>query len=229
MQSTGDCAILLKAVQPFQERRKRDESSRYFPGNVERSGLSRRPQPFAGSLCRLGFGDVCNTSSLHACLHNGTHMDAPRHFVPDGTDAAHVPLDACIGECSVVNFDGLLLGAQAEALLPGLRSRVLFKGKMELSPSAAFVLADSGLRLLGVEGQSVAPAECTVAVHRQLLSSGMVLLEGLDLSGVEEGIYFLMAAPLKIDGADGSPVRAHLVGTANLISGSVGRCPSAGI
>ena len=67
------------------------------------------------------------------------------------------------------------------------------------------------LRLLGVEGQSVAPAECTVAVHRQLLSSGMVLLEGLDLSGVEEGIYFLMAAPLKIDGADGSPVRAILL------------------
>lgn len=54
-------------------------------------------------------------------------------------------------------------------------------------------------------------AECTVAVHRQLLSSGMVLLEGLDLSGVEEGIYFLMAAPLKIDGADGSPVRAILL------------------
>ena len=169
------------------------------------------PSPSLEALCRLEFGDVCNTSSLHACLHNGTHMDAPRHFVPDGTDAAHVPLDACIGECSVVNFDGLLLGAQAEALLPGLRSRVLFKGKMELSPSAAFVLADSGLRLLGVEGQSVAPAECTVAVHRQLLSSGMVLLEGLDLSGVEEGIYFLMAAPLKIDGADGSPVRAILL------------------
>ena len=105
------------------------------------------PSPSLEALCRLEFGDVCNTSSLHACLHNGTHMDAPRHFVPDGTDAAHVPLDACIGECSVVNFDGLLLGAQAEALLPGLRSRVLFKGKMELSPSAAFVLADSGLRL----------------------------------------------------------------------------------
>ena len=139
-------------------------------------------------------------------------IDKPYDYLlPDGTDAAHVPLDACIGECSVVNFDGLLLGAQAEALLPGLRSRVLFKGKMELSPSAAFVLADSGLRLLGVEGQSVAPAECTVAVHRQLLSSGMVLLEGLDLSGVEEGIYFLMAAPLKIDGADGSPVRAILL------------------
>ena len=78
------------------------------------------------SLCRLEFGDVCNTSSLHACLHNGTHMDAPRHFVPDGTDAAHVPLDACIGECSVVNFDGLLLGAQAEALLPGLRCGTLW-------------------------------------------------------------------------------------------------------
>ncbi|MFR8332463.1 MAG: cyclase family protein [Oscillospiraceae bacterium] len=55
------------------------------------------------------------------CLHNGTHMDAPRHFVPDGTDAAHVLLDACIGECSVVNFDAPSSGGPGGAL-PGLRS-----------------------------------------------------------------------------------------------------------
>ena len=73
------------------------------------------------------------------------------------------------------------------------------------------MLADAGLSLLGVEGQSVAGAECTVTVHRQLLDAGVLLLEGLDLSGVEEGTYFLIAAPLKIAGADGSPVRAMLL------------------
>lgn len=170
------------------------------------------PAPRLEPLCRTDYGDVCNTSSLHACLHNGTHLDAPRHFVPDGADVAAVPLAACAGECQVVAFDGLLLGAQAEAILARLRQpRLLLKGQAELSPSAAFVLADAGLTLLGVEGQSVAGAECTVTVHRQLLDAGVLLLEGLDLSGVEEGTYFLIAAPLKIAGADGSPVRAMLL------------------
>ncbi len=169
------------------------------------------PAPSLEPLCRLRFGDACNTSALHACLHNGTHLDAPLHFIPDGTDAAQAALDACVGECSVVEFDGLLLGAQAEELLPGLKPRVLFKGNTELSPSAAFVLAGSGVRLIGVEAPSVAPAECTAPVHRQLLDSGVLLLEGLDLSDAHEGTYFLFAAPLKIRGGDGAPVRALLL------------------
>ena len=169
------------------------------------------PAPALSALCRIEWGDVCNTSALSACAHNATHVDAPRHFIPDGTDTAALPLDLCVGECSVVAFDGVLLGAQAEEMLPRLRRRVLFKGKMEISPSAAFVLTDAGVKLVGVESQSVASPECTSAVHRQLLGSGMALLEGLDLSGVETGEYFLFAPPLKIAGADGSPVRAVLV------------------
>ena len=169
------------------------------------------PAPSLEPVCRVELGDAYNTSVLHACVHNSTHMDVPRHFFVQGEDAADVSLEACIGRCSVVAFDGLLLGAQAEELLPGLQPRVLFKGHAELSPSAAFVLSDAGLLLLGVEGQSVAPPECTAAVHRQLLGSGMVLLESLDLSGVEPGDYFLFAAPLKMAGSDASPVRAVLM------------------
>lgn len=169
------------------------------------------PPPELQALCRTAWGDVCNTSLLKACVHNGTHLDAPRHFIPDGCDTASVELDACIGECSVVEFEGTLLGAQAEKLLPGLSPRVLFKGKMEISPSAAFVLSTAGLRLVGVEAQSVSAYESTAEVHRQLLGSGMVLLEGLDLTGAHPGNYFLFAAPLKIADSDGSPVRAVLV------------------
>lgn len=173
------------------------------------------PAPRLEALSRMELGDMYSTSSLHACLHTGTHLDAPRHFVPDGADAAGIPLEDCMGECRIAAWDGLLLGAQAEELIRRLGSnfppRLLLKGSAQISPSAAFVLADSGIRLLGVEAQSVAPADCTAAVHRQLLDGGMLLLEGLDLSAAEEGTYFLFAAPLKIEGADGSPVRAVLL------------------
>lgn len=150
------------------------------------------PAPRLEPVSRLELGDECNLSVLYACLHNGTHLDAPRHFVPDGPGADQVLLEACIGECSVVELDGLLLGAQAEELLSGLKPRVLFKGRTELSPSAAFVLSDAGLLLVGTEGASVAPVECAAPVHRQLLGSGMVLLEGLDLSQVRPGNIFCL-------------------------------------
>lgn len=169
------------------------------------------PAPELQALSRMSLGDVCNLSLLKACVHNGTHLDAPLHFIPDAADAASVDLNGCIGECCVVEFDGMLLGAQAEKMLPRLRPRVLFKGKTEISPSAAFVLSAADIRLVGVESPSVAPPESTVPVHRQLLGAGVVLLENLDLSRARPGYYFLFAAPLKIAGSDGSPVRAVLV------------------
>lgn len=169
------------------------------------------PAPTLRRLTDMDAGDVCNTTLLTACLHNGTHLDAPRHFFPDGDGVDRVPLDACIGECVVVACDGLLLGDEAERLLPRLKKRVLFKGNVQLSPSAAFVLSDAGIVLLGVEGASVTPPEYTEQVHRQLLGAGMVLLEGLDLSHAREEVpYLLMAAPLRIAQADGAPVRAVL-------------------
>ena len=169
------------------------------------------PAPRMEELRRIRLGDECNVSALYACLHNGTHLDAPRHFMPDGQTIDELPLTACIGECSVVEGEGLLLGAQAEEMLPKLKKRILFKGRVQISPSAAFVLSDAGLELLGVEAQSVSPPECTAADHRQLLGAGMLLLEGLDLSKAAPGTYFLFAAPLKIAGADGAPVRAILL------------------
>lgn len=169
------------------------------------------PAPELSPLCRIAYGDACNTTAIAACLHNGTHLDAPLHFVPDGLAAADIPLTACIGKCSVVAHEGLLLGAEAERLLPGLRERVLFKGGTQISPSAAFVFADAGLTLLGVEAPSVAPPECTAAVHRQLLGAGVLLLEGLDLTDAAPGEYRLLALPLRIAGADGTPVRAVLM------------------
>ncbi len=169
------------------------------------------PAPQLQMLSRVSMGDPCNTSAVSMCLHNGTHMDAPRHFFMEGDSIDKVELDACIGECVVLECDGLLLGDRAEELLPYLKKRVLFKGDVQLTPSAAFVLSTAGVLLLGVEQPSVAPPEYTAEVHRQLLQSGMVLLENLDLTHAKAGEpYLLMAAPIKIAGADGAPVRAVL-------------------
>lgn len=169
------------------------------------------PAPSLEKLSSMKAGDPCNTSVLTACLHNGTHMDAPKHFFPEGDGIDKVSLDACIGECAVIEYNGVLLGDEAETLLPRLKPRVLFKGDIQITPSAAFVLSDAGIVLLGVENASVAPPMYTSEVHRQLLGAGMVLLEGLDLSEAREGVpYLLMAAPLRIGGADGAPVRAVL-------------------
>lgn len=169
------------------------------------------PAPQIRPLTRISLGDAANTSAISACLHNGTHMDAPKHFIPDGTPIHQVELDACIGECVVLECNGLLLGDEAEKLLPYCKKRVLLKGDVQLSPSAAFVLSTAGIILLGVESPSVAPAEYSREVHRQLLGTGMVLLEGLDLTNAKANeTYLLMAAPIKIAGVDGSPVRAVL-------------------
>ena len=163
-------------------------------------------------LHRMAWGDASNTTAFSGCLHNGTHMDAPRHFIVDGEAVDQIPFETFMGECVVLECNGLLLGDEAENLLPYLKKRVLLKGDVQLTPSAAFVLSDAGVILLGVEQQSVAPPEYTAEVHRQLLGSGMVLLEGLDLTNAKVNeTYVLMAAPLKIKGADGSPVRAILV------------------
>ena len=169
------------------------------------------PVPQIKALARVSMGDACNTSALALCLHNGTHMDAPRHFFDEGEAIDQIALDACIGECVVLECDGLLLGDRAEELLPYLKKRVLFKGDVQLTPSAAFVLSTAGVLLIGVEQPSVAPPEYTAEVHRQLLQSGMVLLENLDLTHAKVGeTYLLMAAPIKVGGADGAPVRAVL-------------------
>ncbi|MBQ3133694.1 MAG: cyclase family protein [Clostridia bacterium] len=175
-------------------------SSPVYPGD---------PMPELRQLRQMAFGDEYNLSELTMCVHSGTHLDAPLHFLPDGADVTALPLADVIGECTVVELDGPILGADAEELLPRIRDgRLLIKGDAWLTPSAAFVLSE--LKLIGSELASVAPPEVVASVHRQLLGEGTLLLENLDLSAVPAGTYFLVAAPIKIEGAEGAPVRAFL-------------------
>lgn len=170
------------------------------------------PAPEVTRIQQLAFGDTCNLSALSMCAHNATHLDAPLHFVPNGDGIEAVELSHCCGACRVVCFDGVLTGDVAERIVARYPTeRLLFKGEMSVDISAAYVLADAGVRLVGVEAQSVAAADRSEAVHRHLLGSGVLILEGIDLSAVCEREYFLFAAPLKIAGCDGAPVRAVLL------------------
>ncbi|MBE6764111.1 MAG: hypothetical protein E7553_07175 [Ruminococcaceae bacterium] len=168
------------------------------------------PVPALEKLSDMHLGDECSTSVIRACVHTGTHMDAPAHFLEAAGDIESVPLSVCCGDCLVIETSGALVGEQLEKYVWMAPERVLFKGDVQLTQSAAFVLADADVRLIGVEGTSIATPATEAEVHRQLLSAGVVLLEGLDLSKVTPGQYYLHAAPIRIAGADGAPVRALL-------------------
>ena len=94
---------------------------------------------------------------------------------------------------------------------PEAAKRILIKGDAVVSLEAANVFAASGIALLGNESQTVGPEDAPMAVHLALLSSDVVLLEGIRLGEVSEGVYVLNAAPLNLSGADGSPCRALLI------------------
>jgi arylformamidase len=148
--------------------------------------------------------------------HLGTHVDAPAHVVAGGLSAGALPLDVFVGPARVVDLPG-----RGEIGLDGLprralgAARVIFKtrGHSFLAPLAAVRLAERGARLVGTDAASIDPADAEdLPVHRALLSRGIFVLEGLDLSRVEPGDYRLIALPLKLTDLDASPVRAVLIG-----------------
>ena len=152
---------------------------------------------------RMEEGDLYNLSDIKMCAHNGTHVDAPRHFIRDGKGIDELSLDACVGWCQVCSDLEDLLASECE--------RVLLRGRKELSFEDVEKILAKNLKLLGVEGQSVGNAE----VHAALLSREIVLLEGIRLDDVRDGTYFLFAAPLKLAGCEGAPCRAMLLDGVN--------------
>ena len=173
------------------------------------------PAPVLTPLSRMEDGALYNLSGLSMCLHNGTHVDAPFHFFAEGDTIEQLPIEHFVGDCWLTRREGDLLEAEAEAILreaeaAGAAKRILIAGKATVTEAAARVFARAGLLLLGCEGQTVGPEEAPMQVHLLLLGAGTVLLEGIVLTGLPAGKYFLCAAPLQIAGADGAPCRAWL-------------------
>jgi arylformamidase len=147
--------------------------------------------------------------------HVGTHVDAPSHIAPDGAPIGRLPLDPFIGRACVVDLPGRgEIGADALPRGTFAAPRVLFRtgGRVFLSPLAALRLADKGVLLVGTDAMSVDPHDAVdLPVHRTLLSSGVCVLENLDLARVTPGIYRMVALPLLFKELDASPVRAILI------------------
>ena len=174
------------------------------------------PVPRLDRLSVMEDGARYNLSSFSMCAHNGTHVDAPAHFFADGKTVEQMDLTACCGRCYVAHHAGDLTADAAEAILAsarecGCHERILLADQCVVGTSAAEVFVRGGVRLIGVDSQSVGPAHAPMAVHKILLSADVVLLEGLVLSHVASGTYTLCAAPLKIAGCEGAPCRAILM------------------
>ena len=178
-----------------------------FPGD---------PAPEKTILCRLEDGDVCNLSSFSMCSHNGTHVDAPLHFVKNGKAIDEIPIDVFVGYAYVAHHNGEVTKKDANVILSKAKSigadkRILIGGKATVSEEAARVFADAEVLLIGNESQTVGPENAPKAVHDILLGANTVLLEGIRLEGIKEGKYILSSAPLGLDGLEGAPCRATLI------------------
>ena len=174
------------------------------------------PAPIREVLADLEKGDVINLTAFSMCAHNGTHLDAPAHFIKGGRTVDRLDPAAYLGPCYVARHTGDVTSDHAEAILEkaaalGAAERILIAGPATVTESAARVFADGGVKLIGNESQTVGPETSPMAVHLILLGADVALLEGLVLSHVPEGSYFLTAAPLNLGGCEGAPCRAMLV------------------
>ncbi len=185
-------------------------------------------------ISSIAEGDPANTTQLGMCVHTGTHIDAPNHFLVDGITVEQLPLEIFIGEALVLEIapdvdtiTNQVLSAHSDFQQLSKAKRVLFKTRnsklwtthpntfqedyVGLDASAASLLAEMDLCLIGLDYLSVATYQDTHQPHQILLSRGMTLLEGLDLSKISSGKYQFVCAPLLIEGAEGAPARAFII------------------
>ena len=171
------------------------------------------PKPEKQALYSTGEGDLYNLTSFAMCAHNGTHVDAPFHFLHNGKTVGQMELAHFVGDCYVARHEGDVTAADAEEILKKAdgAERILIAGNATISAEAAEVFASGRIKLLGNEGQTIGPEDAPMQVHLILLRREIALLEGIVLNEVPEGRYFLSAAPLNLGGADGAPCRAYLI------------------
>jgi arylformamidase len=182
-------------------------------------------------VTRTDNGDPATVSEWKMSSHTGTHMDARMHFIPGGWTMEALDLARSVGPCRVVDLthvEGHVGRADLEAAEVAGQARLLLKtrnseqgfmqreefeeGYSAISREAAEYLVEIGVETIGVDYLSVEPFEDgEFNTHHTLLGADVVILEGLVLTEVEPGEYFLACLPLKLAGSDGSPARAILI------------------
>lgn len=197
--------------------------SRKLGGNVP-TWPGDTPFSFSLAWTKAESGSV-NVGKLEMSIHTGTHVDAPFHFDNEGKRIYDLDLHLYIGKALVVDMKNKVsIGASdfADVDLHGvervlictdswINQNVFPETITYLRPDLASFLAEQGVRLIGVDVPSVDPLDSKeLSAHHQLHENGIHILEGLNLHKVEPGFYELIALPLPLAEADGSPVRAVL-------------------
>jgi arylformamidase len=190
-----------------------------YPGNPE---FDMTP------VKRIASGDSSNNSRLVMGTHTGTHVDAPRHFFDDRPGADSLPLELLVGRARVIDLPHRGGITEAHLAAAGLREdlRVLlrtpnsalwnssqgfYKDYTYVTEGGAKFLVDQGVKVVGVDYLSVEQFKKAGApTHHVLLGSGVIVIEGLNLSEAEAGQYEMYCLPLRIAGADGAPARVVL-------------------
>ena len=177
-------------------------------------------------IARLRDGASCNVGKLTCSIHSGTHLDAPYHYEESGATIEALPPEIFIGPACV--FHALSHDVITREVFAGLDGRAtprvlvrtnacddktFFPSRIPtLAPDVPAWLGKQGVRLLGLDLPSVDQIDSkTLPIHHALGAANITILENLDLRDVSAGYYDLIALPLRLAGADGSPVRAVLI------------------
>ena len=194
-----------------------------WPGN---------PPPRTRPTSQLARGDASNVSEICLGTHTGTHVDPPLHSLDHGAAVDRLRLDVLIGPAHVLDLTavtGAIGPKELEAVMPRHAvDRILFKTRnsmywrtdpehfptdyIALSPEGARWIVDHEIRLVGTDFLSIESfGAAGRPTHHVLLEAEVIIVEGLDLGGVQPGAYTLACLPLKLLGADGGPARAVLI------------------
>jgi arylformamidase len=176
-------------------------------------------------------GSNANVSRVNMGVHTGTHVDAPYHFLQDGITVDQLNLNLLTGRAYVLHLpdvEVITANVLEDAQIPPRTRRVLFKTRnselwagnenefqtdfVGLSEDGATYLVRRGVKLVGMDYLSIAPFHKSRPTHERLLEAGVVVVEGLNLTEVDQGRYTIYCLPLKIANSDGAPARAILIG-----------------
>ena len=179
-------------------------SAKLYPGDSE---------PILESRAQIKTGSDYNLSDISMCLHTGAHIDAPLHFLDDGDSVDRLSPSKFVGRCVVREANGPVTAEWIEKNLPWDCKRLIVKCDSNgyLMDNAVFELCRFNIELVGIDSVSIASEENEGSVHRELLNNGIAVLEGIDLTDIAPGEYFLFAPPIKIGGAEAAPCRALLI------------------
>ncbi len=186
------------------------------------------PMPEIKHLKSIEKGDSVTVSRLNMCVHTGTHIDAPAHFIQGGGTTSDIPLETLVGRAQVVELCGVERIGERELESAGfsgdcqrlllktsnskLYGREFSRDYVALTPEGAMWLVEQGVAVIGIDYASIEVfGEKFNRTHKTLLEAGVVIIEGLNLGNVRPGLYELICLPLKLEGCDGAPARAILV------------------